>query len=437
MELREKPIELKSSRVLDSDLLEAALVKITTRLAALKPGESLRKLNYRAIGGELHAEQGINPDTAKFVLSHVFPQREIAQGKTPDSLLKSFLKVHPSYLIPTKLRKASELLTANPNMPTIEVARRVGLSEATIRNRLKELGIRFTEEERFRRSAEARGITGERKNFYWYYSRDTVEKVAEALQRNQNQETKAINFEKAVLELSQTMPEVRARRVIESVFTKQLLEKRGIQGCLDTYLKWHANHPRKLTNLSKERQEMQPEYNKRRREMKKRKHTESISLHLLAQKVHVDSSINDKQKFMRVATQIVKGRTAFDIAKQLEIGELAVIGIRRRVLDYAFENFNYKKTLLFETLKDTAFWNTFVAEWSSPQFRDYVTREGPSSGLRSTEYIRVVEEAFNEAMHEKKPLAEPVKKVVLGVGKRKGQILALPLKRKPRSLRVA
>ncbi|PIU21874.1 MAG: hypothetical protein COT15_00015 [Candidatus Diapherotrites archaeon CG08_land_8_20_14_0_20_34_12] len=63
---------------------------------------------------------------------------------------------------------------------------------------------------------------------------------------------------------------------------------------------------------------------------------------------------------MRIAREIIVNRFAYSIADKFTVPETAVIGVRRRILEYATnDNRPGKGSRLYELLRQSNFYDTF------------------------------------------------------------------------------
>lgn len=366
--------------------------------------------------------------------------------------------------------EALALLKKKPSMPIYEAAERVGLNVKTLGRyftKWEKAGI-ISSEERLRLTLSSRVKSIKKKTKYArIYSAKTIAEVAEALKRNQ------VDKAKTIQELSATVGEKKARRIFYDVFNDYLLKTVGVDGCAKQYLDWLATKPRdtyrykeqesarlkrkrdtneefrkkelarlrstkrdwkaigkKRAEEQKKKMEADPEFREQvareRREAKRKKKITDATIKLIGQHAKKDSGIADKELFMRIAREIVVNRFAYTIADKFSIHELAVIGVRRKIFDYASRgNKVGGHSDLFGLLRNTNFYDTFGEKWASNSLKPYATYAGPPKTYvsefgkgriaESNAYTRAVDAALAEAMGNKQtkvPLRVTTRKVV-------------------------
>lgn len=131
-------------------------------------------------------------------------------------------------------------------------------------------------------------------------------------------------------------------------------------------------------------------------------------LQVLAILVERDEDIKDKPLFMKVATEILRGKDATNIAAKNKMNQRAVIGVRRKMLSYLsterFRHIDGALTILLAYLDATRFYSTFRPQWVSANLRNVATRQWRNSGLESNVYAEEVRKALLSAMSKPEQL---------------------------------
>lgn len=387
----EKRMQLEpSKRVLTAELVETARDLIAAKLAKTNPPNNAQQLSYRAIAKELETKLGIDAETIRTQLNRIFPRERLAKGKTPQNLAKKFLKEHPAWLVPKKLRDAERILTENPDIPINTLARRVGLSGTTINEHLGKQA-KLSALERGRRVLLGKGRSTQKKKEYVTVFRIwDVERAAAVLEKH------GLDRERTVEELAVHIGYPKARRILSVVFPLYLVNHVGVKGCVKSFKRWRRSKSYK-------------KYLEKHRPADRRKAAieKAIRLTLLGiePKLIEDSSVNNKQLFIQVANEILAGQKASDIAEKHEINEKAVIGVRRRLDIYFRSTATTKEHPLWTYIAQTRFYDTFMNDWVSPENRVLVSRSftiTPEGILQPTR--PKIEAAFKEAMTAKTEL---------------------------------
>lgn len=405
-----KKVRLKSDRVITADFVEEAERLFADALKERKPEE----IDYKAIAMSL-TKKSISVDTAQRRLYDIFPRKRLIRGAIPARLAEEFLEKNPRLLVPRKLREAAKIIRRNPGRAISKVAKQVGLSDRTILDYLRKAGIELDAAERGRRTLEAKGYALDRTPQYYgyYYSMDNVLLAGEALKRNNN------DRKKAGAELEKTLGDRKARKILKVIFPANRVDSLGVDECVNAYRRWRKENPINPA-IAEARKRIRRRNRKgsayyERELVRKRKNSEIIRaqkrlLRLIGRRIVTDRTIPNKELFLYIAADLLRGRFTEAIALSIEHAdlskdekELAVIGIRRRITDYfTSERFRAEeRTAINADLDRVKFYENINAERSSSEVSDVVKyatsfRRNSVGQVIEVSNERLIEKAFDK-----------------------------------------
>lgn len=384
IEVRErlKTVELKTDRVITADFVETAAGLLVVALRKTRPEDIV----YSEIAKKLTRGTAIKPVTATRRLQEIFPRAKLVSGQNPQVLAKRFLRKYPRLLMPRKLERAARIIRADPKLSIYKVADSVHLSGRTLMKYLRKAGIVFDSAERGRRSFEGKGQSPpEDKVSYFHatYSMDNVRIVAEALHRHGS------DRKKALAEMGKALGPSKARNILRHVFPAYMVDKKGIDHCVESYQAWLNQGPDAEVVIAKRKHDKERRLGRnyenellRKRLHLRRLKAEERVLRMIAPFVMRDAEIKNKELFLLVAADLLKNRNIEAIALSVNYPdstkdekELAVVGVRRQMLNYFSRIREKNAELLDKSLALTRFFESFREGGSSPQARKYAIQD--------------------------------------------------------------
>jgi hypothetical protein len=108
-------------------------------------------------------------------------------------------------------------------------------------------------------------------------------------------------------------------------------------------------------------------------------------IELFGKFVQVDKDVQDKELFLKIVKNILEGKSAITIAKTHKVGELVVVGVRRKLEEYKSKSQNRALALrVGALLRATKYMDTYSPNWTSPELHAMVTRKGEVPRSSST-----------------------------------------------------
>lgn len=320
------PLESLSNRVVSAEHIR----EIADTLEEIVQKGKLKDTQYTTLAEPISKKplfHRVAFGTILRLMLQIFPKYKIQSGKSPKDLAEEFFKQRPKYLIPEKVAQAIELLK-DPKASINGVAKQVGLANTTLTAALKQSGFykKPTLAERGLRVLQGRGQNPDTLSYKKYFSLETVEITTDALRKNNG------NKKGAVKELIVKLGERKATELLNTVFPEYLLQN-GIDFCLERYKSWLALKPKSVTGPNKEIVEKQKRELQRVQLNKVKNSAVDILVTILQKRIQKSDIIN-QDLFLRIAKDILLGRSATYIGYTHRIPELTVVGVRRRMVSY-------------------------------------------------------------------------------------------------------
>ena len=357
--------------------------------------------------------------------------------------------------------KALNLLRTNIGMSRADACAKVGISKRQFvhyMGRWLEQG-KVTAIEKDALILKSKGIEGETtKQYARQYALTMVQAVTDSLKRNSG------NRAKVVEELGTKFKVTRIKRLLSDIFPEAEVRVKGFDWCFESYKEWHDSRPwateeenalhrenmakryandeeyreksktrnreaykrdpSKQRKRTQERMETEPGFKEEMQEISRiaqRRQTAIRQIEVRIRKyIKASEIIKNKALFLRIAHEILIARDATYIAQKYTVPQLAVVGVRRLLMDW-ISQISRTDRKFSEAVRRTKIFDTVNDRWQAGAYRDFVRFQGPKTtasiveGLRypvaqSNEYRIAVDAALINAMGEPSVLPSIVKR---------------------------
>ena len=365
MAVNPKELEVKKTKEFD----EQTILDLAKYISGMIVTEGTQGYNCLKAAKGFADETGKNVETAQKWAQRVFPSSKIKEGVTPDTLVQTFIANDRLIQNARKVQRAVELLKANPSTPYTVLSKEVGMPYMTLKTALERAGVgKLDAAERGLRVVTGRDkgtgkYLGEKQEYRAYYSESTLTAFELVLAEEGG------DLERARKKFETTHSADKVDRFMKLIFPAYLVEKLGAKGCIDQYRAWLATKPKSLSAKDPVKFAAQQEVDKRMKELIRENEEKpqvvaaiKDTMAFIRSQVFKDSEIGHRALFLNVSRSVLLGISGQNIAKRYNLDEKAVIGVRRRMIDYLYSSgigsYKDRQTRL-ALLRKTGFYKTF------------------------------------------------------------------------------